>query len=284
MRARHSTLIAGIVALTLCAGPSVRAETWEVYRPEGPHQAAGAGFRLYMPAQYDTLSHVPSGAVGVGKPVAGMNFTASYRPYAGHAGRSDADLDAVRDEIVGDLAGIRLRGETRLTVDGAPARELLLEKPDGPVVALRRVVLVGGWLIELGVEGPPGFENKPETRWFLESLALLMAPAGSREAPLRQYVICFNGLPCGGVPCPSTSALDVAAGQELQGVYYDLDGLPAEARGKVTDLDMFKGTLVLSGRMSQGKLAADREYPLLHVLGIARNAEAAERRQCAVRN
>ncbi len=284
MRVLRGVLPAVALVLGMVA-TSVRAETWEVYRPAGTHQSVGAGFRVNMPAQFDQLERVAGGAIGVEAERDGMKFATSHRPHQAQPDRIDADLDAVRAETVKRAGGARLRSEKRLVVTGFAARELVLEKPGGPVVGLRRFVIVNGWLIELSVDGPAGFETRIEPRWFLESLALVGPQHGEvQAAPVREYVVCFNGNPCGGMPCPSISALDLATAQELQGVYFDLDFVPADARAQINEEDMFKGRVVVAGRMTQGRVAESREYPLLRVSGIVRKATAAERKHCSVRD
>ena len=278
-------LPASLLALTVgLSAMDGRAETWEAYRPVGPHQTVGAGFRVYMPAEFDQLEKKPGGVAGVQAESGGMKFAAFHRPHPVRPDSVDADLDAIRDAAVKHAGNVRLRGEKRLKVSGMPARELMLENTSGAVVGLRRFVLVNGWLIELAVNGPPGLEAKVEPQWFVGSLALVGPQHSQDEPPVREYVVCFNGRPCGGMPCPSTSAFDLAAGQELQGIYFDLEAAPADVRAQISDDDMFKGRLVLAGRMTQGQVAESREYPLLRVTSIVRQAEAAERRHCAVRD
>jgi hypothetical protein len=286
MRALRS--IPPAVALALAVWmlvPAARAETWEIYRPAGAHQSVGAGFRVNMPAEFEQLEPMPGGAIGVEAERGGMKFTTSHRPHPVRPERIDADLDAVRDELIRQAGDVKLRTAKRLIVSGFPALELMLEKAGGPVVALRRFLIVNGWLIVLAVDGPSGLETKTEPQWFLESLTLVGPQHGEAPAmPVREYVVCFNGNPCGGMPCPSISALDVAAAQELQGVYFDLDSLPAAARAQVNEEDMFKGRVVVAGRMMQGQMAESREYPLLRVSAIVRKATAAERKHCSVRD
>ena len=284
MRVVRSILPAVALALGMFVA-GARAETWEVYRPAGEHQSVGAGFRVNMPAQFEQLERVAGGAIGVEAERDGMKFVTSHQPHPVQPDRIDADLDAVRDEMIKSGGDVRVRSEKRLTVTGFPARELTLEKPGGPVTGIRRFVIVNGWLIELAVDGPPGFETKAEPQWFFESLALVGPQHGEAPAaPVREYVVCFNGNPCGGMPCPSISALDLAAAQEMQGVYFDLDSVPAEARAQINDEDMFKGRVVVAGRMAPGQVAESREYPQLRVSGIVRKATAAERKHCSVRD
>lgn len=272
-----------LAAVSAMAAPPVRAESWEAYRPDGAHQSVGAGFRVYMPADYDQLEKDPGGSIGVEAERGGLTFTTTHRPHPVRPDAVDADFDALRDAALRQVPGAKLGREGRRTLAGMPMRDLELVDAGGAVVGVRRFVLFNGWLIALAVDGPPGVDGKPETGWFLGSLTLVGALTGKEEPPLRSYVVCFNGRPCGGVPCPSTSALDVEAGQEIQGIYFDLGGATADVRAQASDDEMFRGGLVVSGRMGPGKVAESREYPLLRVVGIVRKAEGNDRRHCAVR-
>lgn len=263
--------------LTVALAMPARGEPWEIYQP------GSAGFRIAMPAAFDRQDYGSDGSISVEASRGGITYAVRHRPYQDNGASADAALDAARDDSLRRAGGLRLGRELRLTVGDAPAREWTLLRADGAVAGLRRLMLTASRLVEAAVDGPSGIEAAGAPRWFLDSLASSDARHAD-QAPQRSYVVCFNGQPCGGQPCPSISALELDSGQEMQGVYFDLGGLPRDATPRVSDEDMFKGRMVVVGRMTSGQVAENRGYPLLRVAAVARQAQAAERRHCAVRD
>jgi hypothetical protein len=65
----------------------------------------------------------------------------------------------------------KLLSDRRLTVSGAAAREYVHDQ-DGAIF-VTRASYAGNTLYQLIVVGPPGVENQPNTRRFLDSFALV---------------------------------------------------------------------------------------------------------------
>jgi hypothetical protein len=77
-------------------------------------------------------------------------------------------LDGARDGAVSNLKG-KLRKEDAILIGDLPAREFIVDAPNG-FVAVSRIVLMGETLVQALAAGPVTVLAEPQTRRFLESL------------------------------------------------------------------------------------------------------------------
>jgi hypothetical protein len=80
----------------------------------------------------------------------------------------DKILDNARD---GAVKGHKLRSERKITIAGHPAREYIIDQQGG-LTLITRAVFVPNRLYQVIVVGAAGVEKDPNTRKYLESLAL----------------------------------------------------------------------------------------------------------------
>jgi hypothetical protein len=111
-----------------------------------------------------------------------------------------------------------------------------------------------------------------------------MATAGARAEGQGSYVPCDNGLRCVMAPCPSNSALDLATGKIVKGVWIDIDGLPQQ--DKVLDLPdkLYAGKVVITGTIENRSHDFNGKHyslPTLIATGIERAAKDGEHGHCS---
>ena len=100
------------------------------------------------------------------------------------------------------------------------------------------------------------------------------------------YVPCDNGLRCVMAPCPSTSALDLATGKIVKGVWVDTDGLPQQDKALDLSDKLYAGKLVVTGTIENRPYSFNgKQYslPTLVATGILRTAKDSERKHCSSR-
>jgi hypothetical protein len=92
-----------------------------------------------------------------------------------------------------------------------------------------------------------------------------------------------TGLRCVVAPCPSTSALDLATGMVVKGVWIDIDGLPQQDRAPDLSDKLYTGKLVVTGAIEKRPQSFNgKQYslPTLVATGIERTAKDSERKHC----
>lgn len=100
----------------------------------------------------------------------------------------------------------------------------------------------------------------------------------------KSYVPCDNGLRCVVAPCPSTSALDLATGMVVKGVWVDIDGLPQQDKALDLPDKLYAGRLVVTGTIENRPQSFNgKQYslPTLVATGIERTARDSERKHCS---
>ncbi|ESZ32565.1 hypothetical protein X733_18115 [Mesorhizobium sp. L2C067A000] len=98
------------------------------------------------------------------------------------------------------------------------------------------------------------------------------------------YVPCDNGLRCVMAPCPSTSALDLATGKVVKGVWVDIDGLPQQDKALDLSDKLYAGKLVVTGTIENRPHSFNgkqHDVPTLFATGILRTAKDSERKHCS---
>jgi hypothetical protein len=175
-------MIARLVLLYICfsIGSAAAQTKWVEYRP------AGGGFRVEMPqtpqVESRTLQHKlgPLLMTQAAVDFSDRSFSLSYLDMPKDKIRntnSDAILDGARDGAVNGMAiegnKATLRSEHRLTVNGAPARDIIADIPTLHFVSVMRIILVGNRQYTVGFFGFAGSESKSEVNRFIESFVLL---------------------------------------------------------------------------------------------------------------
>lgn len=149
------------------------AQPWNQYRPDGGRLSVD------MPRiPEETIVQVPTGG-GNSVPmleataVAGrVSYIVSYVDYPTSVTKgaaADVILNQVRN---GSASGNTVKDEKKLQLGRAEGREYAVVQGNGNV-AVTRIYWSRGRLYQLLVDGPAGIEQKPETRKFLESFALI---------------------------------------------------------------------------------------------------------------
>ena len=113
-----------------------------------------------------------------------------------------------------------------------------------------------------------------------------MAATAAQADAQGSYVPCDNGLRCVVAPCPSTSALDLATGKIVKGVWVDIDGLPQQDKALDLSDKLYAGKLVVTGIIENRPHSFNgKQYslPTLVAAGIERTAKDSERKHCSSR-
>lgn len=120
----------------------------------------------------------------------------------------------------------------------------------------------------------------------LMAVSFCIAAAQAHADGLSGYVPGDNGLRCVVAPCPSTSALDLATGMVVKGVWVDIDGLPQQDKALDLPDKLYAGKLVVAGTIENRPQSFNgKQYslPTLVVTGIERTAKDSERKHCSSR-
>ncbi len=161
-----------LVMVGVCG--TAAAQQWYEHRPPG------AGYRVEFPGEpkLDTKD-VKAGAATVTMVMAVVEratdaFMSIHSIFPPETVNADPQrvLDGARDGGVRNVQG-QLREERRLTVDGAPARYLVIDIPQAKGVGLALVVLSGNMVYQALYIGPAGTENAAEVERFIQSLRLV---------------------------------------------------------------------------------------------------------------
>lgn len=175
MLARSAAAAWGVAALLGLLGGAVRAAD------QGPAWHAldetALGFHVQLPAEPKKSEQevkTPEGKVTLRQwtcPATGgayLVFASDYPEAPADAGAVEARLDRERDDIVHSSGGT-LRTETRITLDGVPGRELVVDMP-GEVGSFRvRMFLKGARLHVVGAVTAKTKETAPDVERFLGS-------------------------------------------------------------------------------------------------------------------
>ena len=111
-----------------------------------------------------------------------------------------------------------------------------------------------------------------------------MAAAGAEAQGQGSYIPCDNGLRCVMAPCPSDSALDLATGKVVKGVWIDIDGLPQQDKALDLPEKLYAGKVVVTGTIENRPHDFNGKHyslPTLIATGIERAAKDSERGHCS---
>jgi hypothetical protein len=112
---------------------------------------------------------------------------------------------------------------------------------------------------------------------------ICVAATGAR-AGQGSYVPCDNGLRCVMAPCPSNSALDLATGKIVKGVWIDVDELPQQDKALDLADKLYAGKIVVTGAIANRPHTFNgKQYslPTLIATGIERASRSSERAHCS---
>jgi hypothetical protein len=121
---------------------------------------------------------------------------------------------------------------------------------------------------------------------ILVPIAGICITATGARADQGSYVPCDNGLRCVMAPCPSNSALDLATGKIVKGVWIDVDGLPQQDKALDLPDKLYAGKVVVTGTIANRPHTFNgKQYslPTLIATGIERAAKDSERAHCSAR-
>ena len=165
---RLAAFVLALAALTV--GAAAHAQQWQEYKP------AGAGYRVELPGTPESKSReqpTPAGpaTVTMARVAQGKSgYLTSHAVYQTGALPSDPQqaLDNARDGV---LKNGKLVSEKRVTVDGTPARRLVLES-SGQVVHLL-IVVKGNTMYQALYHQPQGGDLPPDVERFMSSFKLV---------------------------------------------------------------------------------------------------------------
>lgn len=102
-------------------------------------------------------------------------------------------------------------------------------------------------------------------------------------AESSSYFFCKNGMVCVRDPCPSNSALDLATGKVIVGVFIDSTRLSWQDRAAPDLSDkLYTGKVVVRGSIQhRSKTGEEYDLPRLVATGIERAAKRSERKHCS---
>jgi len=148
-------------------------QSWSEYRPPG------VGFRLEMPAQWQTSSQdVPTdlGKIAMHMATVDMGTKAYMAIHStfpqSHIDRTPAELllDNARDGAVKNVKGTLL-SEQKIKLGGYPGRHIVVNTKDNRIA--QRFVLYGNKLIQAIYVGAAGEETQPNAVRFFNSFAVV---------------------------------------------------------------------------------------------------------------
>ena len=141
-----------------------------------PLQPPGAGFRVEMPG-VSTPSKQKITVTATGEVVDQLEHSvvvAGVEYFIAHTQYRRMPSDLTPDQILVNGRNGRqgtLLSDRRITVSGAAARDYVHEQ--NGAIFVTRAAYTNNTLYQLIVVGPPGVENQPMTRRFLDSFALV---------------------------------------------------------------------------------------------------------------
>ncbi|MER9846070.1 hypothetical protein NKJ55_01675 [Mesorhizobium sp. M0106] len=121
---------------------------------------------------------------------------------------------------------------------------------------------------------------------FLLTAGFCVATAQAFANGQGSYVFCDNGIRCVAAPCPSNSALDLAAGKLIKGVSIDIDRLPQQDKALDLSDKLYAGKVVVVGSIeNRTRTFNGKRYilPWLVATSIERAAKDSERGHCSSR-
>lgn len=123
---------------------------------------------------------------------------------------------------------------------------------------------------------------------FAVAAALCMTAADALADGEGSYVFCDNGLRCVAAPCPSSSALDLATGEVIEGVSIDTSRLPPKDEATIgLSEKIYAGRIVLRGSIEEQSVRLGEltyKLPFLVATGIVRVSKDSERKHCSMRS
>ena len=166
------TLLATCSAMLLfCVATASAQQGWTEYRP------SGAPYRVEMPGRPMTKTE----AVDTGKGSVDMimavvdlgerSFLAVYADYPDSAAKGVSPEQGLINAREGMAKHGKLLSDRALRVSGYPAREYVVEQPDGYVI-VSRSVQAGNRLYQMLAIGKGGSADDPLTRRFLDSFSI----------------------------------------------------------------------------------------------------------------
>ncbi|MDB5488927.1 MAG: hypothetical protein JWQ58_2642 [Reyranella sp.] len=167
------SIVLGLV-MVLVATAGVAAQSWSEYR------SVEGRYRIDMPGtpelETDPVEMEDQEVDMIQAIVTGPDATylAAYMDFPTELLRGLPPHKVLENARDGAADGFTLRSDRTLTVAGSPAREYVIEQPEG-VVLVMRIVLVGARLYQMVVVTipPGGTADRPDTRRFIDSFALI---------------------------------------------------------------------------------------------------------------
>jgi hypothetical protein len=167
-----SIVLAWVLALVATTG--VAAQGWSEYR------SVEGRYRIDMPGKPELETdpvemgdqELPMMQAIVGGPEA--TYLAAYMDFPAEMIRGLPPHKVLENARDGAADGFTLRSDRTLTVAGSPAREYVIEQPEG-VVLVMRILLVGARLYQMVVVTipPGGTADRADTRRFIDSFAVV---------------------------------------------------------------------------------------------------------------
>lgn len=158
----------GALLLVAFAGASQPAlAQWAEFRPEG------VGYSVEMPGAWTLTAEdikTPGGTLKAHK----ASVNGDQKVYMTMYIRYPDDSRPASLDSAGAVAGVKgkLRKEEQLTVNDVPARQIIVDAPNG-IVIVGRYLIMDNTLIQALVAGLANIENEPDTKRFLGSLKLV---------------------------------------------------------------------------------------------------------------
>jgi hypothetical protein len=165
------TLLATCSALLLLCVASASAQSWTEYRPPG------APFRVEMPGRPMAKTEpveMGKGSVDMVMAIVDLgerSFLAIYADYPDSAVKGVSPEQGLINARDGMVKYGKLVSDRPLSVSGFPAREYVVQQPDGYVI-VSRSVQAGNRLYQMLVIAKGGSADDPLTRRFLDSFSI----------------------------------------------------------------------------------------------------------------
>ena len=166
--------LATALLLVTCSIAQAQSPPWGEYKP------AGAGFRVEFPTEPEIeTEEVPTdaGPLHMTTAESAIKGEAAYIVSHGLLPPNliidpNVALDNAREGLIGSSKA-KLRRERRFTIDGQPARRLLLESPDNSLTVIAILVWTRNHYYSMSVIVPRGEENGEKVDRFLKSFTLV---------------------------------------------------------------------------------------------------------------
>lgn len=167
---RHPGLLCAALAIALATAAS--AQSWREHRP------VGAGYRIEMPGA-PKVSAIPMSRNGetttmieAAVELAGAFYVAVHAVYEPRVVSGKQPRQLLIDAMNATAQGHTLRDEREIFVGGFPARDFIIEQR-GNVIWVMRTAMRENYLYQIVVAMVGGTRDRPDTRRFIDSFALV---------------------------------------------------------------------------------------------------------------